>query len=159
MLSHLPLVPHICVSELGKHWFRQWLVASSAPSHYLNQCWLIVNWTLRNTPQKNSNQNTKVFIHENAFECVGCEMAAILSRGRWINSDYLGIHCLAQAIFKLLAMENCEKPKIRIFLDSASIRHRFTLFTSECLFYRVINHNDLVTDSLLFNKGVKSEYG
>ena len=31
------------------HWFRQWLVARSAPSHYLNQCWYIciVNWTLR----------------------------------------------------------------------------------------------------------------
>ena len=24
------------------HWFRQWLVAWSAPSHYLNQCWTIV---------------------------------------------------------------------------------------------------------------------
>ena len=28
------------------HWFRQWLVAWSAPSHYLHQCWNIVNWTL-----------------------------------------------------------------------------------------------------------------
>ena len=26
-LTHLPLVPHIFVSELGQHWFRQWLVA------------------------------------------------------------------------------------------------------------------------------------
>ena len=26
-LTHLPLVPHICISELGQHWFRQWLVA------------------------------------------------------------------------------------------------------------------------------------
>ena len=24
---------------------RLWLVAYSAPSHYLNQCWVIVNWT------------------------------------------------------------------------------------------------------------------
>ena len=24
-----------------QHWFRQWLVAWSAPSHYLNQCWLV----------------------------------------------------------------------------------------------------------------------
>ena len=27
------------------------------------------------------------FIHENAFENVVCEMAAILSRGRWVNID------------------------------------------------------------------------
>ena len=28
------------------HWFKLWLVAWTAPSHYLNQCWNIVNWTL-----------------------------------------------------------------------------------------------------------------
>ena len=37
-LSHLPLLPHICVSKLGHHCFRQWLVAWSAPSQYLKQC-------------------------------------------------------------------------------------------------------------------------
>ena len=40
-LTHFPLVPHICVSEMGRHWFRYWLVAYSAPSHYLKQCWVI----------------------------------------------------------------------------------------------------------------------
>ena len=30
------------------HCLRSWLVAKSAPSHYLNQCWNIVNWTLGN---------------------------------------------------------------------------------------------------------------
>ena len=30
------------------------------------------------------NQNTKLFIHENALENVFCEMAAILSRGEWV---------------------------------------------------------------------------
>ena len=44
-----PLVPHIqCVVELCNHWFRQWLVAWSAPSHYLNQWWL----TISHTPKK-----------------------------------------------------------------------------------------------------------
>ena len=42
-LIHLPLMPHPCVSELSQHWFRWWLVAWSAPSHYLNQCWNIVD--------------------------------------------------------------------------------------------------------------------
>ena len=40
-LTHLPIVPHISVGELGHHWFRKWFVACSAPSHYLNQWWLI----------------------------------------------------------------------------------------------------------------------
>ena len=42
------------VSELGHHWFRWWLIVSSAPKHYLIQCWLIVNWIFRNKFQKNS---------------------------------------------------------------------------------------------------------
>ena len=62
-LTHLPLVPHICVSELDQHSFRQWLVACSASTHYLNQYWLIVDQTLRNKFQWNSNQNTKHCIH------------------------------------------------------------------------------------------------
>ena len=48
---------HICVVELSHHWFRWWLVAYSAPSHYLNQCWNIVNWTSRNNLQWNFNRN------------------------------------------------------------------------------------------------------
>ena len=47
-LTYLSLVPLICVSESAQHWFRWWLVAYSVPSHYLNQWWVIVNWTLRN---------------------------------------------------------------------------------------------------------------
>ena len=43
------------------------------PSHYLNQCLLIVKWTPRNKLQCNFDQNTKFFIHENAFEHVVCQ--------------------------------------------------------------------------------------
>ena len=53
-LTHLPLMLHICVSEMGKHWFRWWFGAWSAPSHYLHRSWLIVNCTLRNKLEWNS---------------------------------------------------------------------------------------------------------
>ena len=39
------------------HWFRKLLVAWLRPSHYLNQCCNVVNWTLRNKLQWNFNQN------------------------------------------------------------------------------------------------------
>ena len=90
-------MPHICVSESGQQWFTQWLVAYSAPSHYLNQCWVIVNWTLRNKLQWNFNQTTKFFIHVNASENVVCEMAAILSRGWWVNWPKQGRVKIAKA--------------------------------------------------------------
>ena len=56
-----------------------------APSHYLNQCWNIINWTLRNKLQWNFNRNSNIFIHENALENVVCEMASILSRPKCVN--------------------------------------------------------------------------
>ena len=40
----------------------------SASSHYLNQCCVSVNWTLRNKLQGHFNQNTKFFVHQNASE-------------------------------------------------------------------------------------------
>ena len=79
---------HICVSKLCHHWFRLWLVAWPAPSHYLNQCWNIVNWTLRNKLQWNLNRNSNIFIEENDFESVVCETASILSRPQCVNTHY-----------------------------------------------------------------------
>ena len=65
------------------------------PRHYLNQCWVIVNCTLRNKFQWNFNQNTKLFIHEKASENIVCKMTAILSRGDELSAKpgrghYLG---------------------------------------------------------------------
>ena len=85
ILTHWGRVTHICVIKLGHHWFRYWLVACSAPSHYLNQCWNIVNWTFRNKLQWNFNRNSNIFIQVFAFENVVRKMAFILSRPQWVN--------------------------------------------------------------------------
>ena len=60
-------------------------IAWSAPNHYLNRCWNIFNWALRNKLQWNFSRKSHIFIQENALENVACEMAAILSRGRWVK--------------------------------------------------------------------------
>ena len=52
--------------KTNHHGFRQWLVTWLAPSHYLNQCWNIVNWNLRNKLQWNLKQNSYIFIEKNA---------------------------------------------------------------------------------------------
>ena len=46
------LVPNICVSESGQR---------LSPSHYSNQCWVVVNLTRRNQLQCNYNQNSQLF--------------------------------------------------------------------------------------------------
>ena len=45
-----------------------WTPTWTAPSHSLNQCWVIVSWTLRNKFQWNFRRNSYIFIQENAFQ-------------------------------------------------------------------------------------------
>ena len=47
------------------------------PSHYLNQCWNFVDWTVMNMFQWHLNRNAYIFIQENAFQNVVCKMAAV----------------------------------------------------------------------------------
>ena len=98
------IIPSITINSLrpsdaymrrwsNPHGFIWWLVAWSAPSHYLYQCWIIVNWALRKKLQRNCNRIWYISIHENASENVIWTMAAILSRPQWMN----GIHKAASA--------------------------------------------------------------
>ena len=52
----------------------------SVPSHFLNHCWNIVNWTLANKIQRNLNRNLHIFTQENVIQNVFRKFAAILSR-------------------------------------------------------------------------------
>ena len=60
---------------------------ANVSSHYLNQCWNILNWSFGNKLQWNLNQNLHIFIQENLFENVIWEMTAILSWPQWVNSQ------------------------------------------------------------------------
>ena len=67
-LTYWGRVTHICVSKLT-------IIRSDngmMPSHYMNQCCIIVNWTLRNKLQWNLNRNSYIFIRlEMAAICLG----------------------------------------------------------------------------------------
>ena len=78
-LTHWDRVTHIYVSKLAIIGWDNG-IALSAPSHYLNQCWNIVNFNIRNTFQWNLKRNSCIFIQEKAFENVVFEMVVTLSR-------------------------------------------------------------------------------
>ena len=113
-LNHWGRVTHICVVDLGHHWFRYWLVACSAPSHYLNLCWNIVYWTFRHKLQWNFNRNSIIFIQEIAFANVFCKMASILSGPQWVKDDgsqyfewrYCEHRCVSDALWCVLTTNN-----------------------------------------------------
>ena len=73
-LSHCGWMAHICVSKRSHHWFRQWLVAWSAPSYYLNQFWYIANWNRRNKLRWNINRKAYIYIQE---------LHLVMSSGKW----------------------------------------------------------------------------
>ena len=94
-VTYLPYprtVPGFNSSSSCAGYMCQW--TGLAPSHYLNQCWLVVNWTPRNKLQWNINQNKKKFIHENVSESIICNMAAILSSVSFMyTGPELSHHC------------------------------------------------------------------
>ena len=108
----------------------------------LNQCWVIVNWTLRSKLQGNFNQNTKFFIQENALENIVCKMAAILSRGRWVDAGNPSKHFNSNS-FEILfscsikSVQNLEKI-FEIKLMLLDKRHFARFCDSEWMFHIVV---------------------
>ena len=88
LLSHWGRVTHICVSKLTIIGSDNDLSPGRRSSHYLNQCWNIVNWTLRNKLQWNLSRNSNIFFQKNALENVVCVIASISSRPQWVNNTW-----------------------------------------------------------------------
>ena len=91
-LGHWDPLTHKSSTELRHHWFRWWPVTCLTSSHYLNQCWIIVNWAIVKLKLKDKkkffkDQNLKT----NAFEDVVCKMSAILFRHHYVK--YKGLPC------------------------------------------------------------------
>ena len=89
VLIHWGRVTHICVSNLtiigsdnGLSPGRRQAITET----YVG--WNVVNWNIGYRLQWNFNMNSNIFIQENAFENVVCEIKDILSRPQCIN------HCL-----------------------------------------------------------------
>ena len=79
------LRPNDAYMSVNHHWFRQWLVAWSVPSHHLNPCWNIDNWTFWNKLLWNFNWNSNNFIQGYPFEVAVWKMVAVLSRPQWVS--------------------------------------------------------------------------
>ena len=70
-----------------QNWFRCWLAACSAPSHYLNQCWLIGP---RGTKiiEILFKLSYKILHSRKCFWKYHCKMEAILLSCHWVDEGY-----------------------------------------------------------------------
>ena len=93
-VQHVPSVqPYLKSSPPSAAYMRQWTESSSAHVMacrlfgYLNQCWLIVNWTIRNEFQwKSEFCHFRLKMH---LKLSSAKMGVILSRWRWVNAIQL----------------------------------------------------------------------
>ena len=71
---------HVCVGNLTIIGSDNGLSPGRRQAIIWTSAGILLFWTLGNKLQWNFNRNSNIFIHENAFENVVCEMASILSR-------------------------------------------------------------------------------
>ena len=79
----------MCVSHLITIGADNGLSPGQRQAIYLEQSWNIVNWIPRNKLQWNFNQNSSIFIQENAFDDVICKVSSILSRPQLLTLNGL----------------------------------------------------------------------
>ena len=72
---------------INQHCFRQCIFAWPALSHYMHQCWDIVNLDSTKKLQWNLNQNPYTFVRQNAFENVVWKTTAILCQPQCVNQQ------------------------------------------------------------------------
>ena len=85
-LTHWSRVTHICVSKLTIIGSDNGLPSDRRQAIIWTNARLF-NWILRNKLQWNLNRKSNIFIQENAFKCVVCKTAAILSRPQWVKQS------------------------------------------------------------------------
>ena len=65
----------------------RWTRASLVPKHYLNQCWLIVNWSPGNKFSEISIRILLFLFQKMYLKMSSAKMAAILPKGRWVKTE------------------------------------------------------------------------
>ena len=130
-LPHWGRVTHICISELGYHWFMQWLIAHTPPSHYLNQWWLVVKRMIK--LQWNLNQNVSINIQENGFENVICKIflsgsqcvRILLTNHQWDPTGHCWIDSLSKSQLTHLSLDKMAAISQTTFSDAFSLMKSF----------------------------------
>ena len=129
--------------------------AKPLPKPY--QFWVIVNWTIRNKLQWDFNQNSKLFILKNASENIVCDIAAMLSMGRWVNcvlanadrcqwcKNAIPIHIFKQLYLSLLLI------KLLFSLSRVRVHTRLAAKCSQYVSYRDVGKLLYLVYSLMRN--------
>ena len=109
------------------------------PSHYLNQCRLIMNYTLSKKLQGKFNRNTKVFCLENEFKNVACDISTPLFRSQCVSSSYCHVSTSLSRKRKIL----CTRRQLRVDTspwDSGTKTHILYIWSYLVNMYNISMH-------------------
>ena len=106
---------YICVGDLCHHWHTQWLGACSAPCHYRNHYWLIINWAPRKTLHRNDIKNNAWVTVNNDF---------------WVTSEAIcqWFSRVTKSRVKIIGKSPHEWPQKSLFTVTNVLFFSYTLF-------------------------------
>ena len=130
------------------------------PSHYLNQCWIIVYLIPWNIFQWYLNQNSTIYTEENWFENVVCKMGAILSQPQCLQSHTIyrdsDNHQWALIIYSVYAKNQGPISIERCDLTSIWIPH-YKNKTVSCLSYLYNGNPHTLKEHLYIEAGPSTQ--
>ena len=131
VITRLPLVSHICVSESRQHSFRLWLADYSAPSHYLNTGLLSIGPLGKNYYE--IVINTTLFMHESASENIDWCDGGHFVQGRWVKNltKSVPVENVGKDIERI--PQTMQKHLFLLCLSSASYELKWTVTGLQCV--------------------------
>ena len=85
-LTHCGLVTPYGDWDLGQHWLKIMACCLTAPSHYLNQCWITINMVQWHSYKGSFPRDTSVIDYENQLENYSSEIYFETPKGQRIKS-------------------------------------------------------------------------
>ena len=75
-----------------------------APSHYLNQCWLLIKGVLRHSPigKANFTESAQDINSKNEMKKHTCKITSTSLRDQWVDEQFLRLNTTHFTIWKLL---------------------------------------------------------
>ena len=138
---------------------------SAKPLNYLNRCWLIVDWTLKNKLHWKMNKTRNIFYPMNIFENIVCQMSAI-SVG--LNVLHIKITCSGEVLSSIMhhtyipCSVSCTIHILFCFIHNTYILCSvFTIHIYSALYYTqytllCIIHNTYILFSVLYTAHIFS---
>ena len=114
--------------------------------HYLNECWPIASWTLKNKLQWHFNRNSNIFTEDNIFWYIVCKMLTTMSLPRCVNQSQATTNHTKAVTTCILGMnctcfsDNIHSHCIDMSVMADQINNNCTACAMTCSSYQQRNH-------------------